>query len=60
MKFTVIRQHFGDKMYMPGDAREAAEGDVKHLLENGVLSKAKAELAPSNKAEKAALKNKGE
>lgn len=59
MKFTVIRQHLGDKMYMPGDEREAAESDVAHLVRNGVL-KAKSEPAPKNKAEKSAPKNKGE
>ncbi len=58
MKFTVVRQHFGDKMYMPGDTREAVESDVRHLLDNGVLRKDKAEPAHSNKAEKAP-KNKG-
>lgn len=62
MKFHVIRQHFGDKMYMPGDTREATEGDVKHLLQNGVLSKdapkKKAEPSPKNKAEGGAPSNK--
>lgn len=58
--YEVLRQHFGDKMYMPGDNREAAQGEVQHLINNGVLreTKAKAESAPSNKAEKAAPKNK--
>lgn len=54
MKFIVTRQHFGDKMYMPGDIREAAENDVVHLIRNGVLKKGKAEPAPKNKAEKPA------
>jgi len=60
MKFRVLRQHFGDKMYMPGDEREAAESDVKHLVDAGVLDRApeKAEKAPVNKAEKGAPKNK--
>ncbi|MGA6113356.1 hypothetical protein [Agrobacterium radiobacter] len=58
--YEVLRQHFGDKMYMPGDTREAAQGEVQHLINNGVLreTKAKSESAPSNKAEKAAPKNK--
>lgn len=58
--YEVLRQHFGDKMYMPGDTREAAQGEVQHLINNGVLreTKAKAEPATSNKAEKAAPKNK--
>lgn len=57
MKFTVIRQHLGDKMYMPGDVREAAESDVAHLVRNKVLVKARP--APKNKAETSAPKNKG-
>ena len=59
-KFKVIRQHLGDKMYMPGDLREAKEGDVKHLIAAGVLAapESKAEKAPANKAEGAAPKNK--
>lgn len=58
--YQVIRQHLGDKMYMPGDTREANPSDVKHLVDAGVLkdAKAKAETAPINKAEKAAPKNK--
>lgn len=60
MKFHVLRQHYGDQMYMPGDEREAAESDVKHLVDAGVLERAaeKAELAPKNKAEPAAPSNK--
>lgn len=60
--YDVIRQHLGDQMYMPGDSREAAPGDVQHLVKNGVLRErgSKAEKAsPANKAEKAAPKNKG-
>ncbi|MGN8113285.1 hypothetical protein [Labrys sp. 22185] len=57
MKFTVKRQHQGDKFYMPGDEREADPADVAHLLRSGVLSKAKP--APKNKAE-APLANKGQ
>ena len=49
-KFQVVRQHLGDKMYMPGDEREASEADVRHLIDNGVL-KRKAEPKPANKAE---------
>lgn len=60
MKFHVLRQHFGDKQYMPGDTREVSESDVKHLVDAGVLKKVseKAEPKPLNKAEKAAPKNK--
>ena len=62
MKFHVIRQHLGDKLYMPGDTREASETAVKHLVDAGVLSKdtpKKAErAAPANKSEGSAPKNK--
>ncbi|MBB2973953.1 hypothetical protein [Mesorhizobium sp. RMAD-H1] len=64
MKFHVIRPHLGDKMYLPGDTREAKEGDVKHLVDNGVLStdepKSKALGKLANKAETGAPKNKAE
>ena len=52
-KYDVLRQHLGDKMYMPGDTREAAQGDVQHLINNGVLAEAKADRKPANKAEPA-------
>ena len=48
--YQVLRQHYGDKMYMSGDEREANEGDVKHLVDSGVL-KAKAERKTRNKVE---------
>lgn len=63
MKFKVLRPHQGDKWYSAGDEREAREGDVQHLLDRGVLEKAKpeakAEPAPRNKAAKAP-RNKAE
>jgi len=31
-KYTVLRQHFGDQYYLPGDTREAREADVAHLI----------------------------
>lgn len=55
MKFEVVRQHLGDKMYLPGDKREMSEDDAKHLVPH-VLRKAsvsKAAPAPKNKAEPA-------
>jgi len=58
--YNVLRQHLGDKMYMPGDERDAAENDVAHLVTNGVLAPAKAERAPANKAEGAAPLNQSE
>ena len=55
MKYTVKRQHLGDRMYHAGDEREAREADVEHLVSRGVLVKAEPEV--KNKAEKA-TKNK--
>lgn len=59
MKFEVLRQHLGDRMYMPGDEREANQSDVAHLLRNGVL-RVKAEPAVKNKAEKTQKNKKAE
>lgn len=52
-KFEVIRQHLGDRLYMPGQEREAIQGDVAHLVANGVLKPvhAKADPKVANKAE---------
>lgn len=55
MKYTVKRQHLGDRMYHAGDEREAREADVEHLVSRGVLVKAEPDV--KNKAEKA-TKNK--
>lgn len=52
-KFEVLRQHLGDKMYMPGDTREADKNAVQHLVAQGVLAEAKAEPKVANKAEPA-------
>ena len=58
MKFTTIRPHYGDKMYQPGDARDADEREVAHLVASGTLEKMaepvknKAEPAVKNKASK--------
>lgn len=53
--YDVRRQHLGDKMYMPGDQRDALPADVAHLVANGVLSDAEPDVA--TKAEKP-VKNK--
>lgn len=37
MKFLTTRQHLGDRMYFPGDTREAAAADVADLVKRGVL-----------------------
>ncbi len=51
--YKVLRQHLGDKMYMPGDVRKAEPADVAHLVKSGVLAEGsgvKAEKPASNKA----------
>jgi hypothetical protein len=63
MKFEVMRRHLGDKIYEPGDTRDASENEVAHLVKAGILRKAaeKAEpAAPKNKAETRAPRNKAE
>jgi len=53
-KFTVNRQHYGDRLYHAGETREAKEADVAHLVPDTLepVSK-KAEPKPRNKADKA-------
>lgn len=60
-KFNTLRQHFGDRLYMPGDEREASEQDVAHLVAQGVLEPIRAKAAPpvENKAEPA-VRNKAD
>jgi hypothetical protein len=55
--FEVLRKHYGDRTYEPGDVREAREASVLHLVRSGVLRKMddtayanKMEGAPANKA----------
>lgn len=38
MKFTVLREHLGDREYRPGDEREADPSSVAHLVALGVLA----------------------
>lgn len=51
-EYEVLREHLGDRPYLPGETREAKEIDVAHLVKNGVLraSGEKAQPAPANKA----------
>lgn len=56
MKYTVMRQHFGDKLYMPGDEREAREADVSHLVSQGVLSAPETKKAAPLENKKASAK----
>ena len=50
-RYRVIRTHIGDREYLPGDEREAAPGDVEHLVQAGCLSaiEAKVIAPPENK-----------
>lgn len=59
-KYTVLRRHYGDKMYEPGDDREANVADVRHLVDSGVLEpvREKAVTEPEAKAEGPAPQNK--
>lgn len=41
MQFKVKRRHLGDRIYAPGDIREASKGDVQHLIDAGVLAQLK-------------------
>jgi hypothetical protein len=70
-EYVVKRQHLGDRMYLPGDTRQAAESEVGHLVKAGVLKKApsgggnqgsgKPSTTPGKgKAETAAPSNKAE
>lgn len=58
MKYTVLRQHYGDKQYHTGDERVIDnEQDAQALVEMGLITpfddepKQKAKTAPKNKAE---------
>lgn len=55
MKFKVVRQHLGDVMYFPDDAREMREDEAAHLIPHVLV---KMDDAPKNKAEFRAPKNK--
>lgn len=52
MKYQVMRQHLGDRLYIKGDVRDAREQDVAHLVRAGVLVE-KVEPEVMNKAEPA-------
>lgn len=47
--YTVARAHIGDRDYAVGDTRTANDGEVAHLVANGVLVEVKAERAPESK-----------
>lgn len=55
MKHTVLREHFGGRMFRAGDQREAREADVAHLVAAGVLAPSEGEKAAppvGNKADR--------
>lgn len=58
MKFTVQREHLGDRFYKTGDTREADEIDVVHLVNSGILVP-KEDVAPVVTKMDKPLKNKG-
>lgn len=49
-KYKVTRQVLFDRLYQAGEIYEGNASEVVHLVEHGVLVKAKAEPAPKNKA----------
>ncbi len=53
MKYTVIRQHWGDRQFWEGDERQVKnESDAKALIKMGLIAE------PDAKEEKAAPKPK--
>lgn len=48
--FNVLRQHYGDRDYLPGDTREADPAQVAHLVAAGVLEEVKVEPPVETKA----------
>jgi len=53
LKYTVLRQHLGDRMYLQGDVREAVEAEVAHLVAAGVLAAPESIPAPDPKPRRA-------
>lgn len=55
-KYSVVREHLGDKPYAPGDERIANPGDVSHLVPHvlkdlGPVKAEKTDASVENKAE---------
>lgn len=55
-RFKVLRQHTGDREYLPGDMREADGVLVAHLVAAGVLEEIKVEAPVETKAKGRAKK----
>ncbi|RAP40640.1 hypothetical protein BYZ73_13705 [Rhodovulum viride] len=51
--YTVLRQHLGERMYLEGEMREAAEAEVAHLIAAGVLGASDPEPEPAPKPRRA-------
>jgi hypothetical protein len=51
-RYSVLRQHTGDREYLPGDTREADPAIVAHLVAAGVLAEVKVEPPVEVKAPK--------
>jgi hypothetical protein len=51
-RFKVLRQHLGDREYLPGDTREADPLVVAHLVAAGVLEEVKIEPPVEKKTRK--------
>jgi hypothetical protein len=49
-RYNVLRQHYGDRDYIPGDTREADPAQVAHLVAAGVLEETKIEAPVETKA----------
>ena len=49
-RFKVLRQHYGDRGYEPGDIREADPAQVAHLIASGVLEEVKVQAPVETKA----------
>lgn len=52
-RYKVLRQHHGDRDYMPGDFREATPSVVAHLVAAGVIEEVKIEPPVETKIEPA-------
>ncbi|WP_180006419.1 MULTISPECIES: hypothetical protein [unclassified Acinetobacter] len=55
-EYKVIRPHFGDKDYKPGEIRQAKPNEVHHLVKNGVLMEVTEESKPKPKTTKTQAK----
>lgn len=62
MIYTVLRQHYGDRMYFEGNTRELEESLAKPLMHAGILTRPDESLlleAPENKDRQGAPNTSG-